>query len=408
MILHNVRLIDGTGQVWERADIAIEGKQIAAVSVEALAKPGISEVIDLTGQTVIPGLINCHIHICLEPGADPVALWAAVSLTENVVAAAKRVAAMLKAGITMARDLGGISGVDIGLKRAIERGLVEGPRLLVSGYLLTMTGGHGHTFGREVDGLDEARKAAREQIKVGADVIKVMATGGVMTPGTEPGAAQLTYGEMVAAIEEAHKAGRRTASHAQGTAGIINAVRAGVDSIEHGFYLTEEAIELMLEQGTFLVPTLSALHQIIEHGQEAGIPTFMVEKARRAVDAQWESVQRAYRAGVAIAAGNDGGSPFNPHHDIATELELLVKAGLTPAEALAAVTSVAATLLGLAGEAGTVEPGKRADLVVLAADPLADIAAVREVQMVVQGGRIVHWQPRCCQREGYPQSETLV
>lgn len=396
MILHRARLIDGTGKVWESAQIVIAGDRIASVSASAPAVAPEADVFDLAGQTAVPGLINCHVHVCLEAGADPWGLWEAASLTENILTAAKQVRSMQRAGITTARDLGGIGGVDMGLKRAVQRGLLDGPRLLVSGNFLTMTGGHGHAYGGlEVDGPDEARKGARRQIKAGADVIKVMATGGVMTEGTEPGAAQLTYAELAAAVEEAHKAGRKVAAHAQGTTGIINAVRAGVDSIEHGFYLTEEAICLMLERGVFFVPTLTALHRIIEHGERDGVQAFVVEKARRAVDAQWASVQQATRAGVAIAAGNDGGSPFNPQFDIATELQLLVQAGLKPAAALAAATSQAATCLGLADKIGTVEPGKQADLVVLDGDPLVDIQAVRRVRVVVQSGRIVH----CAERD---------
>jgi imidazolonepropionase-like amidohydrolase len=390
VILRNARLIDGTGKVWDCADIVISVGRIESITPRAAPSPVQADEIDLTGRTVIPGLVNCHVHVCLDPGADPWALWDGRSLAENVLVAAKQVEAMLRAGITTARDLGGIAGVDIGLKRAVARGLLSGPRLLVSGNFLTMTGGHGHTHGGlEVDGPDEARKGARQQIKAGADVIKVMATGGVMTEGVEPGAAQLSHDELGAAVEEAHKAGRKAATHAQGTAGIINALRAGVDSIEHGFYLNEEAIALMLERSVTFVPTLSALYRIIEHGQAEGVQPFVVEKACRAVDAQWASVQRAHRAGVSIAAGNDGGSPFNPQSDLAMELELLVQVGLSPAEALATATCQAASLLGLSDEVGTVQPGKRADIVVLSGDPLAEIGAVRQVQMVVWGGSSV-------------------
>jgi imidazolonepropionase-like amidohydrolase len=262
--------------------------------------------------------------------------------------------------------------------------------MLVSGKVLCMTGGHGYFMGREVDGPEEVRKGAREQLKAGADVIKVMATGGVMTPGIEPGSEQLTYAELQAAIEEAQKAGKLTATHAQGTTGIKNAVRAGIDSVEHGFYLDSEAIGMMLEQETFFVPTLAALYHIIEGGLESGIPAFVVEKAKRASDAQLESVQRAYAAGVQIAAGNDGGTPFNSADNLVSELEQLVAACLSPAEALEAAHATAAKLLRMADRIGTVEPGKLADLVVLDADPLADISAVRQVHMVFKAGQQVN------------------
>lgn len=388
MILNNVRLIDGRGRVWKRAAIRIEGDRIADVT-DAVMDTADTETLDLAGKTVIPGLINCHTHLCLDGSPDPDAAWKHRSLTENVLVAARHAEATLRAGITTVRDLGGCEGVDLGLKKAIDDGLIPGPRMLVSGLVLCMTGGHGHFMGREVDGPDEARKGAREQLKAGADVIKVMATGGVMTPGVEPGSAQLTYEELRAAIEEAEKAGKLTATHAQGTSGIKNAIRAGIDSIEHGFFLDAEAIDMMLERGTFFVPTLAALYHIIEGGVESGIPAFMVKKSERASDAQLDSFRRAHEAGVRIAAGNDGGTPFNTSDNLARELECMVAAGMSPAEALATAHSAAAELLRLADQIGAVGPGKLADLVVLDADPLADISALRRVHLVIKAGRRV-------------------
>ena len=388
MILDNVRLIDGTGRVWDRAAIHIEGDRIASVTDTATPSSG-EEVLDLKGKTVMPGLINCHTHLCLDGSPDPDTSWRRRSITENVLFAARHAEAALRAGITTVRDLGGCEGVDLGLRKAIEDGIVPGPRMLVSGLVLCMTGGHGHFMGREVDGPDEVRKGAREQLKAGADVIKVMATGGVMTPGVEPGSAQLTFEEMRAAVEEAEKAGKLTATHAQGTAGIKNAIRAGIDSIEHGFYLDAEAIDMMLERETFFVPTLAALYHIIEGGTDSGVPAFMIDKARRASDAQLDSFCRAREAGVRIAAGNDGGTPFNLADNLVSELKCMVAAGMSPAEALAGAHGTAAELLGLAGQIGTVEPGKLADLVVLDADPLADISAVSRVHSVIKAGQQV-------------------
>ena len=388
MLLKDVRLIDGTGRVWESAAIRIEGERIAAVA-DAVVPSLAEETLDLAGKTVIPGLINCHTHLCLDGSPDPGAAWEGRSLTENVLVAARHAEATLRAGITTVRDLGGREGVDLGLKKAINVGLVQGPRMLVSGKLLCMTGGHGYLMGREVDGPDEARKGAREQLKAGVDVIKLMATGGVMTLGVEPGSAQLTYEEMCAAVEEAKKADKLTASHAQGTTGIKNAVRAGIDSIEHGFYLDAEAIDMMLERGTFFVPTLAALYHIIQGGPDSGIPAFMIEKSKRATDAQIESFRRAVEAGVRIAAGNDGGTPFNLSDNLVSELERMVVAGMSPAEALATANGNAAELLHMADQIGTVEQGKLADLVVLDADPLVDISALRQVHMVIKAGQPV-------------------
>ncbi len=386
MILNGVRLIDGTGRVWEQAAIRIEEDRIVAVT-EAVEPPADEEILDLRGKTVMPGLINCHTHFCLDGSPDPVTVWARRSLTENVLIAAKHAEATLRAGITTVRDLGGVEGVDLGLKKAINDGVVLGPRMLVSGQVLCMTGGQGHFMGREVDGPDEARKGAREQLKAGADIIKVMATGGVMTPGVEPGSAQLTYEELRAAIEEAKKASRLTAAHAQGTMGIKNAIRAGIDSIEHGIFLDAEAIDMMLERGIFFVPTLAAAYHIIERGAESGIPAFAVEKTRRASDAHQDSFRRAREAGVRIAAGNDGGTPFNLSDNLVSELECMVRAGMSPADALVTAHSTAAELLRMSDQIGTVEPGKLADLVVLDADPLADISAVAQVHMVIKAGQ---------------------
>jgi imidazolonepropionase-like amidohydrolase len=389
MKLGNVRLIDGTGRVWDRATIHLDGERIATVTDAAVPPAG--DTLDLSGKTVIPGLINCHSHLCLDGSPDPLSAWQRRSITENVLLAAGHAEATLRAGITTVRDLGGFDGVDLQLRKAIHDGLVPGPRMLASGKPLCMTGGQGHVLAREVDGPHEARKGAREQLKAGADIVKLMATGGVMTPGVEPGSAQLTWEEMRAAVEEAHKAGKLTASHAQGTAGVKNALRAGIDSIEHGFFLDAEAIDMMLEQGTVFVPTLAALQQALEAGTEAGIPPFVIEKARRATDAHLDSFRRAREAGVRIAAGNDGGTPFNLSDNLAGELECLVAAGMTPAAALDAAHSTAAELLGMADQIGTVEPGKLADLVVLDADPLDHISAVRQVHMVIKDGQHVRF-----------------
>jgi imidazolonepropionase-like amidohydrolase len=388
MILNNVRLIDGTGKVWEQVAIHIEGDRFAAITETAMLTSD-KDILDLEGKTVTPGLINCHTHLCLDGSPDPITAWKQRSLTENVLIAARHAEATLRAGVTTVRDLGGWEGVDLGLKKAINDGIVLGPRMLVSGQVLCMTGGHGHFMGLEVDGPDEVRKGAREQLKAGVDIIKVMATGGVMTPGVEPGSAQLTYEELRAAIKEAEKAGKPTATHAQGTTGIKNAIRAGIGSIEHGFFLDAEAIDMMLERGTFFVPTLAALYHIVEAGTKAGIPAFAIAKANRANDAHQDSFRRAHEAGIRIAAGNDGGTPFNLSDNLVSELECMVRAGMSPAEALTTAHSAAAELLRMADQIGTVEAGKLADLVVLNADPLADISALRQVHMVIKSGQPV-------------------
>jgi imidazolonepropionase-like amidohydrolase len=289
--------------------------------------------------------------------------------------------------------MGGRNGVDLVIRDAIRLGLIPGPRMLASARPVVMTGGHGWQMAREADGPDEVQRAVREQIKAGSDLVKLMATGGVMTPGVEPGSAQLTEEELRAGIEEAHKAGRRTATHAQGAQGILNALRAGIDSIEHGFYLTEEAIALMVKGGVHYIPTLSALYHIETRGVEAGIPAFAVEKTLRIKSAHLDSVRRAREAGVQVAMGTDAGTPFNCHGGNLKEAELLVEmGGFSPIEALRAGTQVAARVLGWEDRLGIVAEGKLADLLVAEGDPLEDIALLQRaeaIRLVMQGGRMV-------------------
>jgi imidazolonepropionase-like amidohydrolase len=251
-----------------------------------------------------------------------------------------------------------------------------------------MTGGHGWWIGRETDGPDDARKAVREQLKQGADVIKLIATGGVMTPGVEPGASQLTRDEMRAAIDEARKAGRRTAAHAQGSEGIADAVEAGITTVEHGIFLTEEIVARMKAGGAYLVATLNAPAAISAGGLAAGIPDYMVRKSDAVVPPHVKSFQLARESGVAIAAGSDAGTPLNAHGAYAAELELMVKYGMSPLEAIRAATSVAAEALGLGGETGRIEPGLAADLLVVAGNPAERIQALGDVRMVLARGRV--------------------
>jgi imidazolonepropionase-like amidohydrolase len=242
------------------------------------------------------------------------------------------------------------------------------------------------------------RRAAREQIKAGADIVKLMATGGVLTPAVEPGSEQFTEAELRAGVEEAHKAGKKTATHAMGTQGILNALRAGIDSIEHGVYLDEEAVALMRKRGVPLIPTLAALCQIESNGVQAGIPAFAVEKTLKVKPFHLASIQRARAAGVAVAMGTDAGTPFNRHGENLQELKLLIQhSGFSPLEAIEAGTRVSARVLGLEKELGTVEAGKLADLVAVNGNPLEDIDILlqrRSIHRVVLGGRIVNPNPK--------------
>jgi imidazolonepropionase-like amidohydrolase len=345
--------------------------------------------VDLAGHTLLPGLINCHVHLCLGAEADPVRPLRDEPASVTTIRALVRARESVEAGVTTVRDLGGRDYVEMAVRRAVHEGWAPGPRILAAGKAICMTGGHGWWVGREADGPDDARKAVREQLKAGADVIKLIATGGVMTPGVEPGASQLTGEEMRAAVDEARRAGRRTAAHAQGSEGIAAAVEAGITTIEHGIFLTEEIVARMKARGTYLVATLNAPAAISAGGLAAGIPDFMVRKSDAVVPAHIASFQLARRTGVRIAAGSDAGTPLNRHGDYAAELELMVKHGMAPLEAIRAATAVAAEALGLAEETGRLAPGLAADLIAVAGNPAERIQALGDVRMVLARGRPV-------------------
>jgi imidazolonepropionase-like amidohydrolase len=388
LILAGASLIDGTGAPPLGArSVVVEGGRIVDIVPDALAPGG--RVLRLDGLTLLPGLIDCHVHLCLSAEADPVRPLVEDPIALTVLKAAVRCRQTVAAGVTTVRDLGGKDHVEMSLKRAIAEGLIAGPRIVAAGQGICMTGGHGWWFGREADGPEDVRKAVREQLKKGADVIKIFATGGVMTPGVEPGSSQLTNDEIRAAVEEAGKAGRRVAAHAQGSQGIRSCVDAGVTSIEHGIFLTEELVERMKREGTFLVPTLVAARAIAEGGEVAGIPGFMVRKARQVIDTHRKSFALAVRGGVRVAAGTDAGTPLNPHGGIAAELRLMAELGMAPMEALRAATSVAAAALGIETEVGRVAPGLVADLVAVGGDPLAGLQALTDVRLVLVGGEPV-------------------
>ena len=360
-------------------DVRVEGGRIAAVG-RGLPRDG-AELLEAAGHTLLPGLIDCHVHLAYDgrPGeplnpVDPVPVYA--------WRMANNARATLHAGFTSVRDLGAPQAINCDLMRAVDSGMVEGPRIVPAGRMITMTGGHGWPIGREADGADEVRKAVREQLKAGARAIKLMASGGVMTPGVDPRSPQLGLEELSAGVEEAHKAGVKTASHAQAAAGIRNAVFAGIDSIEHGIYLEDDVIEEMKRRGTMLVATLTAPHNINALGEGAGMPPHVLEKSRMVAEAHLDSFRRALRAGVPLASGTDAGTPGNHHGQNAQELRLMVEHGLSPAEALRAATVHAAALLGLGEQTGRIAPGLAADLLLVAGDPLADITVLERPQLI--------------------------
>ena len=386
-------LIDGKGNWHNRTTVLLDAGRILWVGSDRIARlPKNVQVIEARGKTLLPGLIDCHVHYCLDASPDPIATFQQDDRTVTAVKAAAHAQATLNAGITTVRDVGSRDHISISLGRAIRDGVIPGPRTLAAGLAICMTGGHAWFIGRQADGPVEVVKAVREQIDKGADVIKLIATGGVLTPGAFPGSPQLTFEELQAAVEEAARAGRRTAAHAHSAEGMKNAIRAGVHSIEHGTLLDDDAVKLFLLHKTFLVPTLSAIQSGVEHGKRGGMPDQAFQKVVMLGNGQKVSFQKAVKAGVRIAMGTDAGTPFNPHGRNGQELRRMVEFGLPPVEAIRAATSSASTLLGLDHEIGSVEPGKLADLIVVDGNPLEDIALLENpnrIVTVIQGGKIV-------------------
>jgi len=389
MILRGATLIDGTGArpVRDHA-VVVDDRRIAAIVPDR--PPRDDAVLDLGGLTLLPGLINCHVHLCLAGDADPARTLADETYAATVVSAVVRARRTVEAGVTTVRDLGGREYAEIAVRDGVRAGVIPGPRILCAGRAVCITGGHGwRLLGRQADGPDDLRRAVREQLRAGADVIKLVATGGVMTPGVDPRVAQLTLEELRAGVDEAHRARRRAAAHAMADEGIAWCLDAGIDTIEHGVFLTEALAARMARQGTALVATLVAPHAIVEGGLDAGIPEFAVTKSTALRERHVESFRLALRAGVAIAAGTDAGTPLNPHGSIVPELTLMVAAGMEPLQALRSATSGAARALGIEAETGSIAPGLAADLIAVEGDPATDVKALDTIRLVVAGGRTV-------------------
>ena len=389
LVLRGASLIDGTGTppVLGRA-VVVEAGRIADVVEESRAPAGAT--LRLDGLTLLPGLFNCHVHLSFGGEPDPGVVMRGDSYAMTVIKAALRARQTVEAGVTTVRDLGGRDYAELAVRDAVRAGLIPGPRILCAGRGICMTGGHGwQLIGREADGPDEVRKAVREQLRAGADVIKIFATGGVMTPGVDPNSAQLTLDEVRAAIEEARKAGRRVAAHAQGADGIANCLEGGITTIEHGIFLSESLCRRMATDGIALVPTLNAPAAIERGGIAAGIPEFAVKKSVALTERHRESFRLAMRLGVPIAAGNDAGTPLNPHGSIVPELSLMVQAGMAPLDAIRAATSTAARVVGLEAETGRIGAGLAADLLAVGSDPTQKIEALDDVRLVLARGSVV-------------------
>ncbi len=379
MILRAGVFYDGTLNAPRRnVDIVVEGGTVREVR-DAEGR------FDREAACIAPGLVNSHVHLEMSGQPDPMGLIREYTSIQRTLHAVENARKTLRAGVTTVRDVGASDGIAIEVRDAVDRGRVPGPRVRAAGRVLCMTGGHGWPLGRAIDSPWDARKGVREQRMAGADCIKLIATGGVLTKGAVPGLAQLTVEEITAACEEAHRHGMRVAAHAIGTDGIKNALRSGVDSIEHGHMLDDEAIALFKERDAYLVPTLAAPTCILEHAETGGQPDFVVRKAREINEHMLQNIRRAFEGGVKIAGGSDAGTPFNYHENYAYEVALMHRLlGMSPLQALHAATQTAAEFVGL--QRGVLQAGEPADLLLLEQDVDRDLNALARPAAVLKDG----------------------
>jgi imidazolonepropionase-like amidohydrolase len=403
VVLKAARMFDGRGDATvPNAVVIVESGRITAAG-SGLAVPAGARVIDLGDATLLPGFIDAHVHLTGESSDD----WyrAAVeglrrTVAEKAIRSTEFARRTLMAGFTTVRNVGAEDYIDVGLRNGINAGVIPGPRMLVATQALGARGGHCDTtgfpyllFGKEpgvaegiASGADAFRDAVRFEVKYGADVIKVCATGGVLSLTDEVDTPQLTQAEMDAIVDEAHRLRKKTAAHAHGAEGAKVAIRAGIDSIEHGSFLDDEALRMMKERGTYFVPTLMAGEYAGGRKSTRTYPPEIAAKAKAALESRSVAFRNALRMGVKIAFGTD--SAVSPHGHNAEEFALLVEHGMTPAAALRTATSAASTLLGIDKRTGTLEPGKDADVVAVPGDVLADVRATEKVSFVMRGGKV--------------------
>lgn len=385
MILRDVTLVDsGERRTGTIAFDEGSGTITAVGSDDEVDVSGDEPAVSLPGYSVLPGLVDAHVHYSLS-GERSVEDVVDMSDAELTLAETRNARRTLESGITGVRVMGA-RDIDPQVRDAIEAGDVPGPRTVANCRSITITGGHGHHLGREITGPSDARRAVREQVKQGAEFIKFMTTGGVTTPGTDPDQVAMTDAELAALVDEAHRQGVHTATHAHGAEGVKAAIEAGVDTVEHGTFLDDEAVELFLEHDVTLVPTLSAPYHIVRNIETATEES--ARKTRHVYERHIESFEKALDAGVRIAGGTDAGTPFNYHGANATEVEFMAKYGMDPVDAIRAMTETAADVVGLDGS-GTLEPGTYADLVLVDGDVTEDLTLLNNPTAVVKDGDIV-------------------
>jgi imidazolonepropionase-like amidohydrolase len=390
LVISDVALFDSlTGTRVEHQTVIVVGEKIDWVgpASAAPAAPEGAVVKEGAGRTLLPGLFNGHVHMMGDgdPAHDEGSF--SDSPTYGAVQATVNLEKTLMTGVTSVRDCGSINGIAIEMRDIVASGYITGPRIKAAGRVITMTGGHGHFIGRQADGPWGVAAATRAELHEGADFIKIMATGGVLTQGVTPLQTALHIDELNAAVQEAHNAGKRITSHAIGGPGVKNAIRAGLDSIEHACFFDDEAIELALEHGTIIVPTLIAVNRIVTNGDK--LPSWVYEKALTESEASVSGFTAMVKAGVRVACGTDAGTPFNPHTEVPAELELMVEYGMTPVQALVAATITAAENFDVLDELGSIEVGKLADLLLVDGDPTSNVSDIRNVLLVAKGGAVV-------------------
>ena len=400
------RMIDGRGgPAVEPARVVIQGERITAAGpADRIKAPEGARRISLGSRTLLPGLIDAHVHLKGWRSSNP----DDVLITPHPLAALRAAAdcrRLLHAGFTTVRDCGGCLGPH--LRDAIAAKEIPGPRILTAYRGLSQTGRVKKVtwalditpLRQEVDGIDDCVRVVREQIGLGADLIKVSITGRVYAPQSDPGQTAYTSEEIQAIVKEAHRMGRRVAAHAQATQGIKNGILGGVDSIEHGIYLDEEACQWMRERNTVLVPTLAYFYRIATLGEGLGSPAYAVRKAKEVVEAHMKSFALAMRMGITIGMGTDfEGSALFPHGENGAEFDLMVDGGMAERDVIVAATATNAAILGIEQKVGTIEIGKLADIIAVRGNPLKQISALRQVEFVMQEGRIAR-----CRIEGVPE-----
>lgn len=368
-----------------------EGFKSQTVSVDTVSGQVVEtvreadQIVDVQGKYLVPGLINAHTHIVMAADGRE---RAGQDVTLDTLVALQNLQDAIASGVTTIRDAGSTDNIDLKLATKIRQQRLQLPDIIGSGAALTMTGGHGSKIGMEVDGVDEVRKAARWNLKHGAQTIKLMATGGVSLDGEQPTDEQLSVEELTAAVLEAHHKGKPAMAHAQGTQGIKNAILAGVDSVEHAVYLDDETIQMLLDTNTAIVPTMAAPWQMLQHKDD--IPAYMYDKASALWEAHQQSIRDAAAAGVNVVMGTDAGTSYNDFKSgPGVEIRLLASVGMTPEQVLLASTIRGAELLGIAERVGELVPGKDADMLILDRDPLQDLAVLTDAPRVIKRGQAI-------------------